>query len=130
MISLDYLYDESFQPAMPVVEVSVDGYSGPPLQTLKAIVDSGADGTMLPVDLSQAVDAQYADTVMMHGVLGVGEPVDRYTVAISLSTLTLHGIDAVAVPTGTEGVIGRDVLNHLMLALNGPAHTTQITIDP
>jgi hypothetical protein len=126
---LDYPYDESFQPAMPVVEIHIDGYGARPAQTLTALIDSGADGTMLPIDVLQAVDALYADTVRMRGVLGDSESVDRYTVAIRLGPVLLPGINAVAIPRGGESILGRDALNQLALTLDGPAHTTQLTLE-
>lgn len=129
MNRLDYPYDESYSPAMPIVTVTVDGYAGRPLQTLTALIDSGADGTMLPIDILEAVDALYEDSVRLQGVLGDSEPVDRYTVAIRLGSLTLHGIQAVAIPSGAESIIGRDLLNNLVVTLNGPAFVTQVDVD-
>jgi hypothetical protein len=127
---LDFPYNEEYDPAMPVILVAVDSYSGRLLSTLTAIVDSGADGTMLPIDVLEAVGAFYEDTVQMRGVLGESERVDRYTVSLQLGGMTLHGIQAVAVPAGAESVIGRDVLNHLLITLNGPAFTTQVELNP
>lgn len=126
MNRLDFPYDETYDPAMPVVDVLVDGYAGRPRRAVIALVDSGADGTMLPIDVLEVVAAAYEDTVRMRGVLGDSEQVDRYTVAIHLGPLVLHGVNAVASPSGSESVLGRDVLNHLLLTLNGPANTTQI----
>jgi hypothetical protein len=126
---LDYPYDEAYRPAMPVIAIAVDGYAGLPSQAVSALVDSGADGTMLPIDLLEVTGALYEDTVNMRGVLGDSEPVDRYTVGIQIGPLTMHGVHAVAIPAGEEGVIGRDVLNFLAITLNGPAHTTQIEVD-
>lgn len=114
---------------MPIATVTVDGYAGQPPQTLAALLDSGADGTMLPVDVLEIVGALYEDTVRMQGVLGDSQPVDRYTVAIRIGSLTLHGIQAVAIRAGAESIIGRDVLNTLVVTLNGPAFSTQIELD-
>lgn len=114
---------------MPVIEVAVDGYAGLRSQMVMAIVDSGADGTMLPIDVLEAVGALYQDTVQMRGILGESERADRYTVGLKLGPLTLHSVDAVAIPAGAESVIGRNVLNQLLLTLNGSAFTTQIEID-
>ncbi len=129
MNRLDFPYDEAFDPAMPVVDILVDGYAGRPQLTVVALIDSGADGTMLPVNVLEAVGALYEDSVQMRGVLGESEQVDRYTVAIRLGPLTLHGIQAVAVPPDGESVLGRDALNNLVLTLNGRAHTTQVDTD-
>ncbi|HRO24146.1 MAG TPA: retropepsin-like aspartic protease [Promineifilum sp.] len=129
MNRLDFPYDEKYDPAMPVVEVVLDGYAGLDSKAVMAIIDSGADGTMLPIDVLEALGALYQDTVQMRGVLGESERVDRYTVGLKLGAITLHGINSVAIPAGTESVIGRDVLNQLLLTLNGPAFTTQIEIE-
>ena len=114
---------------MPILSIAVDGYAGLAPQQITALVDSGADGTMIPLDVLEAVGALYEDTVIMRGILGVGEPVDRYTVAIQLGSLSIHGIRAVAIPTGEESIVGRDVLDYLTVTLNGPAHITQVEVD-
>ena len=129
MNSLDFLYSETYHPAMPVLEMSIDGYSGRPPRALKTLIDSGADGTMIPIDILEAVDALYEDTVQMRGVLGESELVDRHTVAIHIGPLTIHGIHAVAIPTGEDGIVGRDVQNTLAMTLNGPDNVTQIALN-
>jgi hypothetical protein len=60
---LDYPYDETYYPAMPVLAVTIDGYAGQPLQPVTALVDSGADGTMIPIDVLEAASALYEDTL-------------------------------------------------------------------
>lgn len=129
MNRLDYPYDETYLPAIPIVSIAIDGYSGRPLRSVVAQVDSGADGTMIPIDMLQAVGALLEDTVYMRGVVGDSELVDRYTVGLQLGPLMLHGIHAVALPAGEESIIGRDVLNDLIVILNGPAFTTQIELE-
>ena len=44
-------YDTDYYPAIPVIEIRVRRRAGQQPLTLKAIVDSGADATMLPVDV-------------------------------------------------------------------------------
>ena len=42
-----YLYDSTYSPAMPVVEVKlVAPHSGASVGPIRALVDSGADGTL------------------------------------------------------------------------------------
>ncbi len=129
MNRLDYPYGETYRPAMPVIGIAVDSYAGLPSQATSALVDSGADGTMIPIDLLEVTGALYEDTVNMRGVLGDSEAVDRYTVGIQIGPLTIHGVRAVAIPAGEESIIGRDVLNSLAVTLNGPAYTTQIEVE-
>jgi hypothetical protein len=48
------------------------------------------------------------------------------TTAYSLEHLTIPVVQAIA--NNEEAIIGRDVLNKLLLTLNGPAHMTEIQI--
>jgi hypothetical protein len=57
------VYDTSYVPAAPVVGVIVRPYgSAAPETRVIALVDSGADGTLLPVDLLQKIRAPYWGT--------------------------------------------------------------------
>lgn len=129
MIHLTFQYDESYHPAFPVVEAQIDGYNVHGRQTINALLDSGADGTMIPSDVLQAVGAKYEDTVQMYGTAGGVQKVDRYTIAIQIGAHWVQAVHAVAVAPGNEAVLGRDVLNELAVLLNGPAHMTEIIID-
>lgn len=107
------------------MDVVVDGYdpNKAPV-TLSAFVDSGADGTMLPHDILLAVGAEYADTVLLRGTAGGVQRLDRYTVRIRIGDREIHSIASVAIAAGSEPLIGRDVLNQLIVTLNGLAETT------
>ena len=70
--SLTFDYDHAYYPAAPQVEITVDGYDPDYVPvTLFVFADSGADGTMLPRDVLEAVGAEYADTVILRGTAGV-----------------------------------------------------------
>jgi hypothetical protein len=129
MNRLTYPYDETVSPALPFLEVEIEGY-GPnrSRRALKAIIDSGADGTMFPLEMLSAVDAIYEDTVRLRGITGDFQQVDRYAITIYISELKIRGVHAVAVGTDDDALLGRDVLNELVLTLNGPAHTTEIAV--
>jgi hypothetical protein len=127
MSLLTFLYDESYFPAFPIVEIEIDGYdpaSG--RQTIAALVDSGADGTMIPLPTLQAVGAIFEDSMPLRGVTGHVQRVDRYTIAVRVGLHTIRAVHAVAVASDSEPIVGRDVLNELVVTLNGPAHTTEI----
>ena len=54
-----YPYSRNYQPAMPVIEVGLDkgGQREPGVLRL-ALVDSDADGTLIPVDLLEEIGAR------------------------------------------------------------------------
>ena len=56
-------FNTAYYPPTPFIPVTADGHEPTrnPM-TLSAFIDSGADGTMLPLDILRAVGAQYEDT--------------------------------------------------------------------
>ncbi len=124
---LSFDYDDLYEPPAPVIPIAVDGYdaSKPPI-IVPAFVDSGSDGTLLPKDILDAVGAEYEDTVRLRGVAGGVQRLDRYTVRISVGREAVHAVSALATAAGSEALIGRDVINHLVVTLNGPAGATEL----
>ena len=115
-------YDRRYMPSAPVVSVTVDGYSqNSETATIQVLVDSGADGTLLPLRVLERVGASFVDTVQMSGVTGIQHPRDRYRVRIKIGEIAIRGIDAIAVSNRDEAIIGRDVLNQLVVVLDGLA---------
>ena len=116
-------YDSrNYDPAIPVAEINlISPVSGEPTVSLIALIDSGADATMLPIDVLESADALHYRTRIMHGVTGHSIPVDTYFTIIQVGPYILHGIKAVALPAKGEPTLGRDVLNQLELTLNGTA---------
>lgn len=110
-----------FDPAMPVTEAALFGAAAGPPVLLTAIVDTGADATLLPIDLLTAAGARYSGTRQMRGITGQAVTVDAYTITLQLGPHIVHGLEAIAMPEGSEPIIGRDVLNELEITLNGPA---------
>lgn len=126
-MSAQFEYDRSYLPPAPVVTLTVDGYSDEAQPaTIQAMVDSGADGTMLPTAVLTQIQASYVDSVRMSGITGTVERRDRYRVRLQIGDIVIKGIDAVAVESETKGLLGRDVLNQLIVTLNGLA--TELTI--
>lgn len=52
-----YEYDLNYLPAMPMVTIQIGKPDGDTFVTLSALVDSGADATMIPVNHLKAVHA-------------------------------------------------------------------------
>ena len=125
-----YDYDSSYDPPAPFLPVAIDGYDPekPPI-IVPAFADSGADGTMLPQDILQAVGAEYEDTVQLRGIASGIQRLDRYTVGIHIESETVHAVSAVATAAGSEALIGRDVLNHLVVTMNGPAGVIEVQVE-
>ena len=123
--SFDYSTD--YEPSAPVVEITIRKTSQNVSDvTLLALVDSGADATMLPITALQAASARYVETRQMRAVVGTAYPVDLYLVTVQIGPHTIPAIRAIAATPDAEPIVGRDVLNQLVVNLNGPASVTEI----
>ena len=126
---LTFAYNDAYMPSMPVVDLGVSrpGSRGPG-QTVTAVVDSGADGTLLPIDVLEVVGAGYVGEGVIRGISGGRQPVSIYLASLHIGSHALHAIRVVAVPEGSEAILGRNVLQYLVVTLNGPAAVTEISI--
>jgi len=120
-------YDSEYEPPAPVAEVTVykAGQSVSRV-VLSALIDSGADATMLPIAILQTVGARHVETRRMRGVTGVAQMVDLYAVTIELGNQIVPAIWAIAT-LDNKMILGRDVLNQLVITLNGPAEVTEVS---
>src|SRR4051794_27884558 len=116
-----FLYDTGYIPSAPVVTMRL---SARRKLELTALVDSGADATMISINFLHQIGADYVRTQRMRGIIGASRRVNLYSVTIQISTHRLPSIRVVGSAFGTEVILGRDVLNHLILTLNGLAGVT------
>ncbi len=119
---MDYVYLDTYSPPMPALEIQL-GYPGETLTLgpLTAIVDTGADGTLIPQSLIDEIGAPLVDDVRVRSPWGRWRYLQLFTVDIGLETLRLPAIEVVGDDLGDEIILGRNVLNQLRLLLDGPA---------
>jgi predicted aspartyl protease len=117
-VTARFRYDESLDPAGPVLTVRVasPGDGGPGV-LLPALVDTGADCTLVPPGMARALRLPAVGEIWIEGVVGNAR---RATVhAAALEFAGLRYLARVAA-FGSEGVLGRDLLNRVLLRLDGP----------
>jgi hypothetical protein len=113
--------DEGFLPAAPVARVTLrHPDNGQSIADVPMLIDSGADATLLP-----------RAAVVSLGIMGTGEQfrLEAFDGSINESE-AVHAVLVLLnktfrgrfLQTESEvGVIGRNILNHLRLLLDGPA---------
>lgn len=120
-------YDETYHPAMPMVEITLfSPDTGLSVGPIKAMVDSGSDGTSVPESFLDEIGELSIGTVLMSGIWGERKRVNRYLVTAEIGPHRLYGIHVVGVPDSVGFIVGRNILNHLAITLNGVAHTVEI----
>lgn len=117
----------AYDPPMPVLDIGVSRPgSSVPSATLEAVIDTGADGTLLPLDIIEYINAVFVDRAYLRGITGQRQPVDLYLVTLHLGRLRIAGVRAAALAPGSAAILGRDVLNQLDIVLHGPAGVTEV----
>ena len=122
-----YDYDFSFSPSMPVVDVALMpiARNREPVR-MTAMIDSGADGTLVPLSQLRAIKAHRSGQVILRSVTGAPTVVDVYKVALQVGPHLFSYVRVAADKHNTLIVLGRDILNHLVITLNGLASATEL----
>ncbi len=115
-------YDLKYNgPALPIVELVIyragnnrNGASVP-----RVVVDSGADASMLPLRVLEQAGAQKVDWMRIRGVHGPSYIVEIYEVDVKVGDYTIFSVYVAADHFNRESIVGRDVLNQLVVTLNG-----------
>lgn len=116
-------YSTAYDPPAAVVPLEVRHPREASAVLLPAVIDTGADITMLPVDLAAQLGLPNVGRVVVSGLDGLPRilPVRAAGVRVAGVTFIVE-----AACHGTEALVGRDVLNRLIVRLNGPAKILDI----
>jgi predicted aspartyl protease len=116
-VTARFAYDRSLDPPAPVVPVRISGPIGDDAVMLPMLVDTGADCTLVPASIIGRLGLPHVDDI---GVTGVGGARRRATV--HAASVELGGLRLLArvVAFADEAILGRDILNHAVVVLDGP----------
>lgn len=120
-------YDLSIYPPAPRLEIRLialphnTGF-GP----ISAFVDTGADATIVPIDVVRQLRAGVVTLKTLRGYTGSRRSVRTYLVDVEVGPITLPGIEIVGDEAADEVLLGRDVLNKLRVLLDGPGRQIHV----
>ncbi len=118
---MPYPYDAAFAwpfPTLPVIIHQIENEAA--TSTLPGLIDTGADITIVPAAHLQAIDADATYTTSLRSHWGASHPVSVYLVDLEVAGQRLPAIDVVADNQNDDILLGRNVLNKLILLLDGP----------
>ena len=122
-----HTYSRDYFPAMPTLEIYLGLPSEAPfLGPLTAVLDTGADGTLVPARTLARFRTAETDRAWIVSQWGEYRLAKAYMLDVHIGSLRLPAIRVVSDERGKEVILGRDVLNKLRLLLDGPAQTTEI----
>ncbi len=126
---MSYPYDSSYTPSLPALEVVLRRPEGNSLGPLPALIDTGADTTLIPLASLQRLGLRPFSTGFLRSQWGERHPVELYLLDIQVADQTLPDIEAVSDGAGRELILGRNVLNKLLLFLDGPSQMTDVLVS-
>jgi predicted aspartyl protease len=116
-------YDEIRRPPAPVLPIRVKPVGSTRAVLLTALVDSGADLTVIPIRTAEELHLTEVARIRVTGVGGAPHHVAAYAVEVETA-----GIASLArvVALGESALVGRDLLNQWTVILRGPAKVLEI----
>jgi predicted aspartyl protease len=124
---MSHPYLDTYYPPMPALEIQL-GYPGEALVLgpMMAIVDTGADGTLVPQSLIDEIGAPFVDDIRVGSQWGEWRNMQLFTVDVGIGRLRLPAVEVVGDDQSAEIVLGRNILNRLKLLLDGPADQVEV----
>ena len=116
-------FDASFDPPASVLPVRIGGLDEhAPAAMLRMLVDTGADCTLIPARIAKSLRLPLIDRIEIMGVGG-----KTMAAPVHAARVRLGALRAIArvVALGDESLLGRDLLNRLVLTIDGPGQTIE-----
>lgn len=123
-------YSGQLNPPAPALDIFLSrpdefDWDGPYL----AMLDSGADMTIVPLSMVRSLGAPVYDQVVLISQWGDRYPMHLYQVDIQIAGIVLPVISVAGDAHSNEVLLGRNVLNRLDLRLEGPNLRTHLLGD-
>jgi len=112
-------YNSKYFPPIPQLSVRF-GERGEQQGPFDAIVDTGADATIVPERILIQAKAEFIRPGQVRTQWGEIHKIQVYIVAVEIEEVSLPGVIVVGDPVAKEIILGRNVLNKLPLFLDGP----------
>ncbi|MCS6910524.1 MAG: hypothetical protein NZM11_08150 [Anaerolineales bacterium] len=115
-------YSTAYRPPAPIIQLRVSApFEAASEPVTVALIDTGADLTLIPLDMLLKVGAPEMRQALARGVWDEPRPVTLYQVDLHIADHKLVGVEVIGLDTDEpEIILGRDVVNRLILLLDGP----------
>jgi predicted aspartyl protease len=103
-----------------IIDVEIAKYGDPQKKTIKAKIDTGADCTAIPEEIIKDLNLSPSGACSSMGAFGDRQDRPTYFITITINGLIEINRDVLSIDRN-QALLGRDVLNLLVLCANGPA---------
>ena len=123
-------YNAAYLPAIPTIDIRLSQSDEAPwVGPLRAIVDTGSDGTLVPAAALAVFRPVETDKIWLRSQWGERRLALVYVLDVHINLIRLPAIRVVSDDRGKEVILGRDVLNKLRVLLDGPAETLELLVS-
>lgn len=98
-------------------------------ELVQAVVDTGADSTVVPIQLIRRLNAPKVDQAVMRSQWGEQRPVSIYALSVQIGPHSFAAMWVIGDDQGEEIILGRNLLNRLKVILDGPAGMLEVADD-
>jgi predicted aspartyl protease len=124
---MPYNFLTSYSPPAPTLPVAIrEPENGVLTLEMTAIIDTGADGTIVPAIYLRGLEMYKSHTTNMRSHWGESRRVSVYLVDLDVAGEVLPGVEVVADERSREILLDRNILNRLILLLDGVRGQTDI----
>jgi predicted aspartyl protease len=125
---MKFSYDTSYYPPAPTIEI----WLGTPDESLsdgpfRAFIDTGADMSLIPLAYIKPLQTQIDDHRYLRSQWGEHRMVTIYSLDIGIEGIKFPAVEVIGDPLGEEIILGRNLLNKLVMTLNGPLQKVNIS---
>lgn len=119
-------YDKLRAPPAPVLPMRL-GAPGPEelSYSMVALVDTGADTTVIPEEVAHRLRLPRVGEIGVRGVGGIRQRAQIHAVMVEVAGFRVS-VEAIAL--GSEGLVGRDLLNRWVVTLRGPEQEMDVDV--
>lgn len=116
-----YAYQRQIRPPAPFINLVLSNpVTGAEMTGVAAQIDSAADRTLVPETVVQALNLPQIGSTPIGGVGGLVQQMPTYPLRVKIHELPDQTIEVVASAGETWVLLGRDVINHHRIVLDGP----------
>lgn len=126
-MKLSFEYNRHYFPAFPILELRVAGNDSGSEREITGLIDTGSDATQIPLSILRSIGAREIDRRWVQDLAGIRYRVAVFGVRVLIGDNALPLMEVVGRAGTDEVIIGRDILNQLIVTLNGLAYMTDIS---
>ena len=123
---MQHSYSRRFDPSAPVLTISLGVPFSPEMVQVETLIDSGSDMTVVPERIVEQLQLRRADYVTVSGLELETRERPVYAVTVNIEGVFGPTIQGVIAWEKDYGLLGRDVLNSLVVILDGPNRQLEV----